>query len=86
MPRDSHVRALPPGGRPNVIPPATWEEREKRKTEAEGTRRTGTGHHRAMRKLPLVGLGVFDLLFLAATVLGVYQGHLKDFWADHYTK
>jgi hypothetical protein len=39
-----------------------------------------------MRKLPLAGLGVFDLLLLAATVLGVYQGHLKDFWADHYTK
>ena len=33
-----------------------------------------------------MALGVFDLLLLVATVVGVYQGHLKDFWRDHYTE
>lgn len=37
-------------------------------------------------RLPLVGLGLFDVLLLVATVVGVYQGHLADFWRDHYTE
>ncbi|KAM3569720.1 hypothetical protein VYU27_008183 [Nannochloropsis oceanica] len=38
------------------------------------------------KRLPLVGLGLFDVLLLVATVVGVYQGHLADFWRDHYTE
>ena len=33
-----------------------------------------------------MALGLFDLLLLVATVVGVYQGHLQDFWRDHYTE
>ncbi len=74
------ILSIPPPSLPPGVPRSLGNPTDQKgKDVNEGGRGGRT-------RLPLVGLGLFDVLLLVATVVGVYQGHLADFWRDHYTE